>query len=57
VLLLLLLLQFFKEYDKALNEYMGTGENGIGVDLTLVSSTCSHAVAAGRQAGRQAGLC
>ncbi|WIA39145.1 hypothetical protein OEZ86_005273 [Tetradesmus obliquus] len=27
--------EFFKEYDKALNEYMGTGENGIGMDLTL----------------------
>jgi hypothetical protein len=34
--LLLLLLQFFKEYDKILNQYMGMGDDGIGLDLTLV---------------------
>jgi hypothetical protein len=41
LLLLLLLLQFFKEYDRALNEYMGMGENGIGMDLTLVRVTAA----------------
>jgi len=34
----LCLLQFYRDYDRALNNYMGT-ENGIGMDLTLVSGT------------------
>lgn len=27
----------FKAYDKLLGEYMGTGPDGIGIDLTVVS--------------------
>jgi hypothetical protein len=47
-------LQFFKEYDKCLNKYMGMGDDGIGLDLTLVRhiALMQHK---GRQAGRQAG--
>lgn len=27
----------FKAYDKLLGEYMGTGQDGVGIDLTVVS--------------------
>lgn len=36
--LLLMALQFYTDYDRALNKYMGMAEGGIGMDLTLVSS-------------------
>ena len=32
--------QYFKSYDKLLTKYMSKGEDGVGMDLTLVSLLC-----------------